>query len=150
MDNLYHREQGQGLVEYALILMFVAMAVIAILTLLGPRIAVSYARIMGGFSGQSVTMSGGEVIVVGANISMADSGGGFCNLSITGSSLIGLQDGEIITNQGITAQVKVNGINVPGATLSATANANGVAALSSSTVSASGVDCGQVSFALVP
>ncbi|MCL5950812.1 MAG: Flp family type IVb pilin, partial [Chloroflexi bacterium] len=33
------REEGQGLVEYALILVLVAVVVIAILTLLGPQIA---------------------------------------------------------------------------------------------------------------
>ena len=32
------REEGQGLVEYALILVLVAIVVIAILTLLGPTI----------------------------------------------------------------------------------------------------------------
>lgn len=32
------REEGQGLVEYALILVLVAIVVIAILTLLGPQI----------------------------------------------------------------------------------------------------------------
>ena len=32
------REEGQGLVEYALILVLVAVVVIAILTLLGPSI----------------------------------------------------------------------------------------------------------------
>lgn len=32
------REEGQGLVEYALILVLVAVVVIAILTLLGPTI----------------------------------------------------------------------------------------------------------------
>ena len=33
------KEKGQGLVEYALILVFVAIVVIAVLTLLGPLIA---------------------------------------------------------------------------------------------------------------
>lgn len=33
-----HREEGQGLVEYALILVLVAIVVIAILTILGPQI----------------------------------------------------------------------------------------------------------------
>jgi pilus assembly protein Flp/PilA len=32
------REKGQGLVEYALILIFVALAVIVILALLGPAV----------------------------------------------------------------------------------------------------------------
>lgn len=40
-----HREQGQGLVEYALILVFVAIVVIAILTLLGPQIGNVFSRI---------------------------------------------------------------------------------------------------------
>lgn len=34
-----HREEGQGLVEYALILVLVAIVVIAILSILGPQIA---------------------------------------------------------------------------------------------------------------
>jgi pilus assembly protein Flp/PilA len=40
-------ERGQGLMEYALILLFVAVAVLAILTLLGPQIGNLYSRISG-------------------------------------------------------------------------------------------------------
>ncbi len=39
------REEGQGLVEYALILVLVAIVVIAILTLLGPQIGNVFSRI---------------------------------------------------------------------------------------------------------
>lgn len=39
------REDGQGLVEYALVLVLVAVVVIAILTLLGPQIANVFSRI---------------------------------------------------------------------------------------------------------
>ena len=42
------REEGQGLVEYALILVLVAIVVIAILTLLGPQIANIFSRITSG------------------------------------------------------------------------------------------------------
>jgi pilus assembly protein Flp/PilA len=42
------REEGQGLVEYALILVLVAIVVIAILTLLGPQIANVFSRITNG------------------------------------------------------------------------------------------------------
>jgi pilus assembly protein Flp/PilA len=42
------REEGQGLVEYALILVLVAIVVIAILTLLGPQIANVFSRITSG------------------------------------------------------------------------------------------------------
>ena len=82
MEYSKHPEEGQGLVEYALILVLVAVVVIAILTILGPRVMVVYARVMGGFSGQSVTMSGSEVIVVGADIQMTQVGAGVCNLSV--------------------------------------------------------------------
>lgn len=39
------REEGQGLVEYALILVLVAIVVIAILTLVGPQIANIFSRV---------------------------------------------------------------------------------------------------------
>jgi len=42
------REEGQGLVEYALILVLVAIVVIAILTLLGPQIGNIFSRITNG------------------------------------------------------------------------------------------------------
>jgi pilus assembly protein Flp/PilA len=44
------REEGQGLVEYALILVLVAIVVIAILTLLGPQIANVFSKITNGLS----------------------------------------------------------------------------------------------------
>ena len=43
-----NREEGQGLVEYALILVLVAIVVIAILTLLGPQIGNVFSRITSG------------------------------------------------------------------------------------------------------
>ena len=45
------REDGQGLVEYALILVLVAIVVIAILALLGPQIGNVFSRIMNGLTG---------------------------------------------------------------------------------------------------
>ena len=41
------RERGQGLVEYALILVLVAVVVIVILALLGPAIGNVFSRIVG-------------------------------------------------------------------------------------------------------
>lgn len=38
-------EEGQGLLEYALVLVLVAVAIVAILTLLGPQIGNLYSRI---------------------------------------------------------------------------------------------------------
>ena len=42
------KEKGQGLVEYALILVLIAIVVIAILTLLGPQIGAIFSRISTG------------------------------------------------------------------------------------------------------
>ena len=44
------RENGQGLVEYALVLVLVAVVVIAILTLLGPQIGNVFSRITNGLN----------------------------------------------------------------------------------------------------
>lgn len=43
-----NRENGQGLVEYALVLVLVAVVVIAILTLLGPQIGNVFSRVTDG------------------------------------------------------------------------------------------------------
>lgn len=45
------REEGQGLVEYALILVLVAVVVIAILAILGPQIANIFSRVTNGLTG---------------------------------------------------------------------------------------------------
>jgi pilus assembly protein Flp/PilA len=49
MNLLYlPREEGQGLVEYALILVLVALVVIAILAVLGPQIGNVFSRVTNG------------------------------------------------------------------------------------------------------
>jgi pilus assembly protein Flp/PilA len=45
------RELGQGLVEYALILVFVAVVVIAILVILGPQIGNIFSQVTNGLGG---------------------------------------------------------------------------------------------------
>ena len=45
-----NRESGQGLVEYALVLVLVAVVIIAILTLLGPQIGNVFSRITNGLN----------------------------------------------------------------------------------------------------
>ena len=48
MTDLVRREEGQGLVEYALIIFLVAIVVIAILILLGPQIGSVFSSIYNG------------------------------------------------------------------------------------------------------
>jgi pilus assembly protein Flp/PilA len=51
MFYLRKDEQGQGLVEYALILVLVAIVVIAILAILGPQIGNIFSRVTDGLGG---------------------------------------------------------------------------------------------------
>ena len=43
---LAHEEKGQGLLEYAMILVFVVIIVLVILTLLGPALARMYSNVI--------------------------------------------------------------------------------------------------------
>ena len=44
-----HREEGQGLVEYALILVLIAIVVVAVVTLLGPTVGNVFTQIVNEF-----------------------------------------------------------------------------------------------------
>lgn len=46
MKNIYSSERGQGLVEYAFIMLLVAIVVIVILALLGPTVGNLYSSIV--------------------------------------------------------------------------------------------------------
>jgi pilus assembly protein Flp/PilA len=49
---LWLREKGQGLVEYALILVLIAVVVIAVLTLLGNQVSAVFETIVNALGGQ--------------------------------------------------------------------------------------------------
>ena len=48
--SFFSKEEGQGLVEYALILVLIAIVVIGILTLLGQRVSGVFSQINSGLS----------------------------------------------------------------------------------------------------
>jgi pilus assembly protein Flp/PilA len=48
--SFFAKEEGQGLVEYALILVLIAIVVIGILTLLGQRVSGVFSQINSGLS----------------------------------------------------------------------------------------------------
>ncbi len=43
------REEGQGLVEYALIILFIAIVLVAVLLIFGPTVGNLYSSIVAGF-----------------------------------------------------------------------------------------------------
>ncbi len=106
--NIPKREEGQGLVEYALILVLVAIVVIIILTQLGSAIVLVFANVIGGFSGQTLTNSGHEGIVVSGNIG-DPVGGGQCGLPDGDFLVVLVDDGEIITGSTQSIAFKFGG-----------------------------------------
>lgn len=59
------REKGQGLVEYALILVLVAIVVIAVLLQLGPEIRVAFGKVTAVLQGAGVVTNSGAITSVG-------------------------------------------------------------------------------------
>jgi pilus assembly protein Flp/PilA len=51
LRSFFAREEGQGLVEYALILVLIAIVVIGILTLLGGQVSTVFSQINSGLQG---------------------------------------------------------------------------------------------------
>ncbi len=48
LRNFFAREEGQGLVEYALILVLIAIVVIGILTVLGQKVSTVFSNVNSG------------------------------------------------------------------------------------------------------
>lgn len=106
--NVPKREEGQGLVEYALLLVLVALAIIVILTLLGTTVVLTYAKVIGGLNGQSVTGTGTEYIILSIKTT-ANATGGACHVTITDAAVVVLQDGALITDGTYQLPYTTNG-----------------------------------------
>ena len=95
------KEEGQGLVEYALLLVLVAVIIIAILTLLGSQVMLVFARVAGGLNGQIITGDGSETIITSYDATIEQKGPK-CKATITDVTFVGLQDGELVKNGSVT------------------------------------------------
>lgn len=98
------REEGQGLVEYALLLVLVAIVIMAILTILGSQVMVVFAKVTAGLNGQIITGQGNEAVITSYDGNITDIAGG-CSGTISNISFVGLEDGQILKNG--TANFKV-------------------------------------------
>ena len=123
MFNLPKREEGQGLVEYALVLVLVAVVVIVILTVLGSSVALVYARVIGGFTGQSISNTGTEYVVLSADITVH--GGSICNVEINNATVAVVQDGALLENSA-TGSIAISASGAS-ASMSGTTNKYGLA-----------------------
>lgn len=117
------REEGQGLVEYALILVLIAVVVIVILEILGGSLVLAYARIIGGLNGQVMSGSGQEAIILSYDMEVSG-GGGTCTVNVTDISALVVQDGEPLENTAVSIPADATGGSPSNP--SGTTNGNGV------------------------
>lgn len=116
------REEGQGLVEYALLLVLVAVIVIAILAILGSAVTLVFARVVGGLNGDVVENNGG-VFLSGESTA---TGSGFCTGQLSDVQFAAVDgSGSIITEGSVTRRIYVNGS--PGPQITGSVSGNGVA-----------------------
>ena len=109
MKSFYRRQEGQGLVEYALILVLVAVVVIAILALLGPSINGAFARVIAALNGQDLTGTGTEYVITGMSAS-ASGTAPFCTVNVTGMQVTVFEDGQLAgSGVGVSGTVAVSG-----------------------------------------
>lgn len=129
--NSSKREEGQGLVEYALILVLVAVVVIAILTLLGPQVVLVFGRVAGGLQGDTLNAAtGDDAVIVNYEANITGSGSS-CTGTLTHVNFVAVDgDGRIITDQAVSAIVLVNG--VPAGNINGMASSSGLASSSGS------------------
>lgn len=120
------REEGQGLVEYALILVLVAVIIIAILTILGSQVMIVFAKVTAGLNGQVVTGVGTEAIILSSDTTVT--GTTSCSATIKNIAYIGLQDGGVLKNGTVSMAIQVNGSNAQ--SLSGSTGSNGMGSLS--------------------
>ncbi len=132
------REEGQGLVEYALLLVLVAIVIIGILTVLGSSIMVVYAKVIGGLNGQVVTGQGREAIVTGYEADITQGTGG-CSGTVSDISFVGLQDGAVLESGTVSIQILVDGAVVN--TLSGSTSASGMGNLAGPYAISGGSGC---------
>ena len=112
MNILPKRQEGQGLVEYALVLVLIAVVVIVILQLMGSSVILAYAKVMGGFTGQTISGNGNEGILLSYSSTETPTGGGAtCHGTFSNVYMVFTQDGQIVTSQNVNFSINVgNGI----------------------------------------
>lgn len=126
MQSHTPQEKGQGLVEYSLILILVAIAVMAILTILGPQVGDVYSRVV-------VALSFGNGPITG--VTAARTGGGNGNdvvvtVTVSENSTVSIQDSQ--SGQTLTlscsgsCQGTLTGVGHSSGTVTVTAGGGGM------------------------
>lgn len=126
-------EEGQGLIEYALILVLISIAVIITLSLLGDSIGGVFWQVDAALSGQTISGNGTEYVVGG--FSASSSGGpAVCSVQTSAFAVTVLQNGQPAA-AGQTVSVSISATGGASASASATTDASGQASFGAQTVS---------------
>lgn len=116
------KEKGQGLVEYALILVLVAIVVIGVLSLVGPQINSAFSRVvtaLGGTVPYTYTITSGPTIIGNYN-----AGVDRCTYRLSMS--VQVEDGGVPVS-GESVSASVSGGPAEGTPAAKTTNASGIA-----------------------
>lgn len=104
--KFFKQEKGQGLLEYALLLVLIAVVVVGALSLVGPRINQIYAQIITGLKNQGTTYA---YTITSFTVTHEPKAGGRCKYKIKSK---------------VTVKEKTTGVNAPNGT-SVTGSASG-------------------------
>jgi pilus assembly protein Flp/PilA len=125
--NIPRKEEGQGLVEYALLLVLVAIVIIVILALMGRAVTTVYAQVYAGLNGQALDGSGTEYVVTGVDANVSGTAP-FCTVAITGSVVV-FEDGQL-AESGIGVSGNASWSGGSGGSVNGTTDSSGTAAVS--------------------
>lgn len=132
MKYTNRNEEGQGLVEYALVLVMVALTLILILSLLGSQIILAYGNIIGALGGDSFD---DNAVLLASDTSIT--GTTVCTATMQDIRFIAKDgDGKLITNANVVVNIRANGVN--SGTLSGMASGSGIVSVAGPTTVAGG------------
>jgi pilus assembly protein Flp/PilA len=130
--NLPPREEGQGLVEYALILVLVAIVVIAILLTLGPTIGSVFSKIVTQLQVGGGGPGGSKVVSFNGTATVSKSGSGVACTYTAWVPIQVTQGGVAVAGESVQASVALNGGTLGVINPSGTTSGSGTAILSAS------------------
>ena len=126
------RERGQGLVEYALILVLVAIVVIAILLVLGPQVGGVFSNVVANL--ERVGIGGGYTVTFNGSPNVGKSGTTSCTYtaSVPVKVMKGSLPGSGVSVSGTVTLTNNAGNNPFSFSVSGTSNGSGIATLAGS------------------
>jgi pilus assembly protein Flp/PilA len=130
-------EKGQGLIEYALILVLVTIVVIAILLLLGPQIGNVFSNVVTNLRNTG-NAGGGQTITFNGTPSVSKSGSTSCtySASVPVEVMQGGQPASSVAVNGMVYVLNNGGYTISSFSINGTTNANGQATLTGTKSSA--------------